>query len=581
MTVIILIAGLLIYVLFYATFGKFLEKKVIKADPGRITPAHRLYDCVDCVPAKNVVLFGHHFASIAGAAPIIGPVIALAWGWLPALLWIWLGNIFIGAVHDYLALMASVRRDGKSIQFIAADLLDRRTGMFILWFVLFLLILVVASFSAIIAKTFVSIPSVASANIMLIIAALIEGVLMYKMKMGLKKATIIGIIMVIASIMIGAYFPIRMPYSPDVQYKLWMVVLFAYIILASAIPVNMLLQPRDYLNSWLLYAGMILGLIGGAGCLSAFTVPALTHFTVQIEGNPIPFWPVIPLIVACGSLSGFHSLVASGTSSKQIDKETDGLFIGFGAMLTEGYLSTLVIVAVSAFGLVVFREKITDGSCDVLMKDWAQNYDALMNRTGGPVALFSSSYAKMIHRTLPFMTEHILSVLSALWVSAFALTTLDTTNRIARYILVEISDPIKEKMRSMHRVITNRWLASFIPALLGLILAWNGLWQVIWPAFGAANQLLASIALVTGTLWLIKDCHVRKSLWIFLPSFLLWLTVTSALAWFIIVVLPGHFVKDEVSGVLLMVISLCMMTINLFLFMGVVKKYRQETREGD
>ncbi|HKK65358.1 MAG TPA: carbon starvation CstA family protein, partial [Clostridia bacterium] len=349
MTTLIVVVGLAVYVLLYLTYGKKLERSVVKATDDE-TPSQRMFDGVDYVPAKAPVLFGHHFASIAGAAPIVGPVLAMAWGWVPGLLWVWFGNIFIGAVHDYLALMASVRYDGRSVQFVASDVISKRTGKTFYWLVFFLLILVIGAFGAVLGNMFIANGQVPSAYILKLVAALILGVLLYRVKMNFTAATIIGIIMLVLAIIGGHQFPINA--SRDV----WMLVMFFYIIIASAVPVNILLQPRDYLNSWLLYIGLAIGGIAAIFSFAGFTAPAFTSFSPIVSGGqPSPFWPVIPLIIACGSLSGFHALVGSGTTSKQIEKEKHGLPIGYGAMLTEGFLSTIVIISVSGFGLSIIQ----------------------------------------------------------------------------------------------------------------------------------------------------------------------------------------------------------------------------------
>ncbi|MCG8479410.1 MAG: carbon starvation protein A, partial [Spirochaetales bacterium] len=242
MSSIVVLVGVVVYIALYFLYGKKLERNVVKADDSIQTPANRLYDGVDYVPAKAPVLFGHHFASVAGAAPIIGPVIAMAWGWVPALAWIWFGNIFIGAVHDYLAIMASVRYDGKSIQFVASDLITKRTGKLFYWLVFLILVLIVGAFGAVLGNMFVGDPSVPSSYLLTLVAALILGVLMYRVKMNFTLATIIGVVLLIAAIFGGIALPIAAPRS------VWFVVMFFYIIVASAIPVNVLLQPRDYLN---------------------------------------------------------------------------------------------------------------------------------------------------------------------------------------------------------------------------------------------------------------------------------------------------------------------------------------------
>ena len=330
---VLIAVGVLLYVILYHTYGRYLRKEVVRESDAEV-PSKRLYDGVDFVPANRYVLFGHHFASVAGAAPIVGPAIALAWGWLPALLWVWLGNIFIGAVHDYLSLMSSVRYDGHSVQWIAGKVIKKRTGYVFAWFIFFVLILVVAAFGAVLGKLYVKQPAVPTAYIFKIFSAFFLGYLFYKVKMDFRLATVIGIVLLILSIILGEKLPLA------ASYKTWMVVFFIYIIIAASIPVHVLLQPRDYLNAWLLVGGLV---IGGVSMLLAFSsvkIPAVTVYSAPIiAGKATPFWPVIPLIVACGSLSGFHAIVASGTTSKQISSERDGLFIGYGGMLTEGSVS--------------------------------------------------------------------------------------------------------------------------------------------------------------------------------------------------------------------------------------------------
>nr|MCU0582950.1 hypothetical protein [Syntrophales bacterium] len=336
-TTVIIIIGFLIYMGLYWTYGKKIEKDVVKADDKNAPPSQRLYDGVDYVPAHKAVLFGHHFSSIAGAGPLVGPAMAMVWGWLPGLLWVWFGNVLIGSIHDYLALMASVRYDAKSVQFVATDLISKRTGRSFYWIVFFLLILVVAAFANVIGSMFARTPSIGSASIFMTIAAIILGVLIYQMKMNLTGATVIGIVLMAIAVWMGPMFPIPL------SYETWMVILLVYIIIAASIPVNLLLQPRDYLNSFLLYFGIAIGFIAAMVTFKGMEAPAFSAFSpILLGGQPTPFWPAIPLVIACGSLSGFHSLVASGTSSKQLSKETDALFVGYGGMFTEGFLSTVI-----------------------------------------------------------------------------------------------------------------------------------------------------------------------------------------------------------------------------------------------
>ncbi len=575
MTALVILIGFLVYVILYFTYGKKIERDVVRASDSIKAPSERLYDGVDYIPARKEVLFGHHFASIAGAAPIIGPAMAICWGWLPAILWVWFGNIFIGAVHDYLALMASVRYDGKSVQFVATDLMGKRTGYAFYWIVFFLLILVVAAFSAIVGGMFVKTPAIASAYAWKIGAALILGVLMYRVKINFGLATIIGILMLACAIWLGTITPIK------ATYMTWMWVFFFYIIIAAAIPVNILLQPRDYLNSWLLYAGLLVGFIAAIFAFKGFEVPAFSSFSpILLGGKPTPFWPAIPLIIACGSLSGFHSLVASGTSSKQLQKESDGLFVGYGAMFTEGFLSTIVVVSIAGFGYTALQNAgVTTETLN------PSNWGAMFTKASASVKLhqanlFVQSYADMVGSTwLSFIPAQYVKVIAGMWVAAFAMTTLDTTNRLGRYCLSEMALPLKDKASAFYSFLTNRWIASIIPAAIGIWLAATGNWLIIWGSFGASNQLIASIALMTGAAFVAKKMKSSFAGAAVIPAWILWVTVTCAITWFLVVVQPGAIAAKPGPGWTVMIILIVMLILNFVFIIDFIKTKAYKVEE--
>lgn len=531
MSSMVIIIGAAVYVALYFTYGKKLETRVGATDSIE-TPAQRINDGVDFVPTRTPVLFGHHFASVAGAAPIVGPVIAMAWGWVPALAWIWFGNIFIGAVHDYLSLMASVRYDGKSIQFVASDLITGRTGKLFYWLVFMILILLVGAFSAVLGGLFVGNPAVPANFVLLLVAALILGALIYRVKMNFVAASIIGVVLLAASIFFAPLMPIT------ASRETWFLVMFFYIIIAAAIPVNVLLQPRDYLNGYLLYLGLALGGIAAIVGFAGFSAPAFTSFSPIVSGGqPSPFWPVIPLIIACGSLSGFHALVGSGTTSKQLDKESSGLTIGYGGMLVEGFLSTMVVVAVAGYGMAL----INNAGGAITAENWGDNY-AAMSRAAGltGAGMFTQAYAAMVADTfLRFIPRNFVVLIASMWVAGFAMTTLDTSNRLARYTLAEIALPLKDRSSGLYNLITNRWIASLVPAAIGIWLGYSGAFSILWPSFGAGNQLIASIALLTGVAWVTKRLKTSANMAL-IPAYALWFTVTAAIIWhMVVVVLPA------------------------------------------
>ncbi len=561
MTTVIIVIAFVLYLALYFTYGRKLEREVVVASDENEVPSERLFDGVDYVPARKEVLFGHHFASIAGAAPIIGPALAICWGWVPGLLWVWFGNIFIGAVHDYMALMASVRYDGKSIQFVATDLIGRRTGRAFYWIVFFVLILLIAAFAAIVGGMFVKTPTIAAAYLWKIVAALILGVLLYRARMDFVVATLIGIIMLCAAILLGSVKGLSLSYTA------WMWIFFFYLIFASAIPVNVLLQPRDYLNSWLLYAGLGVGFIAAVFAARGFEIPAFSSFSpILLGGKPTPFWPAVPLIIACGSLSGFHALVASGTTSKQLAKETDGLLIGYGGMFAEGLLSTIVVVAIAGFGYTALQNAgVTVETLN------AGNWGAMFTKASESVKLskanlFVQSYSDMVGATwLSVIPARFIEILAGMWVASFAMTTLDTSNRLARYCLSEMALPLRDSAGRIYRVVTNRWVASIIPAALGVWLAASGNWLIMWGSFGAGCQLIASIALMTGAAFAAKILRSKFANAAIIPAWFLWVTVTSAILWFIIVVQPGAIAANPLTGWILTLI-LCVMLLSNFIF---------------
>lgn len=547
---ILLAAGL--YLVLYFLYGKRLERRLLQATDARPTPAHRFYDGMDFVPTRREVLFGHHFASIAGASPIVGPAIAMAWGWLPGLLWIWMGNVFLGAVHDYLSLMASVRNDGRSIQWLAGRLMSSRAGVLFQIFILFTVILIVAAFASIIATLFAAHGEVATASLLFILAALVTGWVLYRSPLGLLPGTVIGLVLTGLAVTGGFFFPVHL------SQQAWLLVLGVYAVVASTLPVWVLLQPRDYLNAFLLWGGLLLGaaallLLGGH-----LAWPAFTRWSAHVvAGHPSPFWPVVPLIIACGALSGFHALVASGTTSKQLARESDALFVGFGGMLTEGFLSTVVVLSLAALGMEVLAGK------SMLPGTIATEYVGWIREVGGPVGVFARAYALAVEKTLGFPAATV-SILASLWVSAFALTTLDTTARIGRMVVRELLP---------FRAFENPLSGAVLVVALGTWMAWGGGWRLIWPAFGGANQMLASIALVTAAIWVIRTLNPSASyrLAVLGPAGFLWITVTLALLWYAAVVLPDVFRTSPGQGTLLYLVVGVELALNFLLLLHALR----------
>lgn len=569
-TALLIVVGLAIYTLFYFTHGRYLAKHVAKVDPNRPTPAVRFNDGVDYVPANKYVLYGHHFASIAGAGPIVGPAIALAWGWLPTLLWVWFGNIFIGVVHDYLSLMSSVRYDGRSIAWITGKLMSRRAFYAFNLYIWFALLLVVAAFGFVISALFVKVPGAGIASFIMILLAPLVGFLMYRTSLGFYGGTIVGIIVIASAIYVG-YVVQSIGFKLD--FNQWLIILLVYIIVAASLPVWVLLQPRDYMNAYILWFSLALGGVAlitvAVKGLGALEFPAFTSFSANVVGGqPSPFWPAIPLIVACGALSGFHSLVGSGTTSKQLANEAHGLLVGYGGMLTEGFLSTMVIASLGAFGFLALEK--AGIVADILQKlhdptFFGEQYAIIAGKIKWSIIPYSYAFAVEKAFGLPFDP---VSIFATLWITAFALTSLDTATRLGRYAWQELVEPLRNISPSLHSIISNRWLAAGILAILGILLAYTKQFLVIWPAFAGMNQLLSSLALMTVAIWAIKiqkTTGLGKTLTV-APALFMWVTVTAALVWYIFIVLPALVAKNIGTAIAVGVITVIGLALNIYLF---------------
>jgi len=451
----------------YLVYGRFLARKY-GLDAKRETPAHTKRDGVDYVPTKAPVLMGHHFASIAGAAPIIGPIVAAVFGWVPVLLWILIGSIFLGGVHDFSALVASVRHGGKTIGEVIEEHVGKAGKRLFLAFAWFLLVLVIAVFAHAVANVFVKEPATATASFLFIIVALVFGMSVYRYKTPLWLSSIIGIALLVGCIAVGIRYPI------ELSYNAWKLVLFVYVFFAAVAPVWVLLQPRDYLCSFLLYALLVAGVIGIFVANPKMTSPAFTTFNVEGKGL---LFPILFVTVACGAISGFHSLVSAGTTAKQLNKETDAKPIGYGSMLIEGLLAVIALITATT----------------ILKSD----YTSLMGE-GGPIAVFSSGIGSFIsHIGVP---EKMGVTFAALAISAFALTTLDTATRLGRFMFEEFFEGIGPQAI----LSKNRYVGTLATIAVAMLFTFTGTRAALWPLFGSANQLLASLTLLAITVWLTK-----------------------------------------------------------------------------
>jgi len=484
------------FIVMYQLYGKFLGKQIFALNDANKVPAVELEDGIDFVPTKKEIIFGHHFTSIAGTGPIVGPAIAIIWGWVPAILWVFVGSIIMGAVHDFGALIISMRNQGKSISEYTAKYINSRTKYFFFIVVFLELWIIVSIFGLVIAVLFKMYPSSVFPVWMEIPIAMSLGWAVYKKGASITSWSIGAIILMYITVVIGVWLPISLPASflGLSQIGWWTIILMIYAFFASVLPVTTLLQPRDYINSHELVVAMVLMMLG---VLFAAFGGKLEIVAPAVQSTPAgapSMWPFLFITIACGAISGWHSLVSSGTSSKQVRQESDSLFVGYGSMLMEGALATLVIIAVAAGIGMGLTDK---GETFVGVQAWTHHYSSWAAAKGlaSKVSAFVVGSANMLGAIgIPFKLG---ITIMGVFVASFAGTTLDSAVRIQRYVMAE----------TFPSVFKNRYVSTTIVILLALGLVFNTGADgkgalLLWPLFGATNQILAALALIIITVYL-------------------------------------------------------------------------------
>ncbi len=512
--VLVTIAFLLLGYIFY---GRYISHK-FDLESKRTTPAHTRRDGVDYVPAKAPVLLGHHFSSIAGAGPILGPIYAAIFGWIPVFLWILVGSVFVGGVHDFSSIVASVRHGGKSIGEVIEDHIGEAGKRLFLIFAWFALVLVVAVFCRAVASTFVKSPEAATSSLLFIGLAILFGLSIYRLKIHLGLATLVGVSLLLLCVYLGMRFPFSLPYNT------WLYVLFVYIFIASVTPVWILLQPRDFLNSFLLYLVLLGGIVGILVANPKITFPAFDGFQTNLG----TLFPILFVTVACGAISGFHSLVSSGTTSKQLDRESDAKVVGYGSMLIEGLLAVIALIT----------------AVTVIRGDYSR---LITTEGGGPIGIFSSGVGGFIS-TLGIPVA-IGVTFAALAISAFALTSLDTATRLARFMFQEFFEK-EDRPTVLSR---NRYVGTLVTVLFAALLALSGTGNMLWPMFGSANQLLAAIALLAVTVWLAE--LQKENRFVKIPMYFMFCVTLTALGMMIHKNLVAKNVTLFLIAILLFVVA--------------------------
>jgi len=558
--VVMAITVLCLYVLFYRLYAKnILSRKIFELDDNAETPAHAMRDDVDYVPTNKYILFGHHYASIAGLAPMLGPAIAVIWGWIPALCWVVFGTLLVGAVHDFSALVLSIRHKGQSVGSIARDVISPRTRLLFLLVIFFLVALAMGVFVLVISGLFAApdaanIPATAHPEAVfptysLMLIAMVIGFLVYKKNMPMWPMIALGFVLMLITTRIGLEMPITGFAAKD-----WTWTLLAYAFIASVLPVWLLLQPRDFLNSLLLYLAIFSMLIGFFLLSPDWVAPAIN---ANPEGAP-PMLPFLFIVIACGAVSGFHGLVASGTTSKQLNKETDATFVGYVGMIGESLLALMAVLATTA-GAFSSRA------------DWEAFYGSWDKAAGlhQKLGIFIQGNANFIHQ-LGIPLDYAAAFISVV-VVGFAMTSVDTGARLLRFNLEEIGDTIGLD------ILKNRYVATFLAVTaIGFFAFFEvdgkpaGLF--LWTLFGTTNQILAGMTLLTVTIYLYRK--KKPVLYTMLPMLLvLGATISGMLMGIFKAVGKDQWAVASVGTVIFLLASWVLIEALL-----VVKKVRNERR---
>ena len=521
------------YLAAYKLYGRFLARKIFKLSDNHTAPSVALEDGTDYVPTRKEVIFGHHFASIAGTGPIVGPAIGVIWGWVPALIWVFVGSIVMGAVHDFGSVVISMRNEGKSISECAGNLISPRIKQIFFAIIFLELLIVIAIFGLVIAVIFKMYPASVFPVWMQIPIAVGLGYVVYKKSTNLTLSTTVAVVIMYVSVVAGHWLQLELPtslisFTGIPSTGIWTIILLTYAFVASILPVTILLQPRDYINAWQLFASMGLIVLGAiVSCLFFNMDIVAPAFKAAPPGAP-SLVPFIFITIACGAISGFHSLVASGTTSKQIARESDAVSVGYGSMLLESALAVLVLIAVSAGIGMEYTDK--SGAIYHGVAAWNEHYSSwtAAKGLGSKIGAFVEGAANMM-RTL-YIPKDIAIVIIGVFVASFAGTTLDTATRLQRYIVAEFAEGFKFKF------MTGKYSATLFAVVTAGALAFatgaTGKGALtLWPMFGAVNQLLAALGLLVITVYLRRRGGLKYLVTaipcIFMTSMTIWAIVLN------------------------------------------------------
>ena len=495
-SVVVLILGFIVVFLAYRVYAKHIDAKIIKSDPKRATPAKMYMDGVEFMPTNRNVLFGYQFKSIAGAAPIIGPIIAIQWGWLPALIWILAGAFFIGWVQDYASMMVAMRNDGASFGGLSHKLISPRARVILLAFIYFYLLLIAGAFGNVVVSTTTGLKAAPMAWLFLTIGGILAGQMIYKWRKDIILTTVVTVVIALAGIYLGSVFPSDQVLGKELSSSrpLWAVVAFAFCYFGAVLPIWRFALPINYVASYIVFLGLFFGIIGIVVLHPDFTLPAYTSYSIRIG----PIWPILFVTIACGAISGWHSIVSSSGTARQLENELDARPVGGGVMLVEMMLAVFALIIAGS----IYASPAEYGAAIKL----------------GPGAIFAAGVSKFLGAL--GMPADIGRSYGSVMMIVLAITIMQLVVRFMRVATSELLSDISPVFRNPH-------VGTLIASVLGIILVLTGWWQYLWVLFGGANQLMASLALMIITVWLISEG--KSYAWTLYPMLFMFVTTVAAL----------------------------------------------------
>ena len=495
-SVIVLILGFVVAFLGYRVYAKYIDAKIIKSDPQRATPAKMYMDGVEFMPTNRNVLFGYQFKSIAGAAPIIGPIIAIQWGWLPALVWILGGALFIGWVQDYSSMMVAMRNDGASFGGLSHKLISPRARVILLAFIYFYLLLIAGAFGNVVVSTAVGLKAAPMAWLFLTIGGILAGQMIYKWRKDIILTTVVTVVIALLGIYLGTILPSDQVLGASIagSRPVWAVVAFVFCYFAAVLPIWRFALPINYVASYIVFLGLFFGIVGIFVLHPDFTLPAYTGFSIGIG----PLWPILFVTIACGSISGWHSIVSSSGTARQLENELDARPVGGGVMFVEMMLAVFALIIAGT----IFASPVEYGAAVKL----------------GPGGVFAAGVSKFLGAL--GMPADIGKSYGSVMMIVLAITIMQLVMRFMRVATSELLSDVSPVFRNPH-------VGTFIASVLGIILVLSGWWQYLWVLFGGANQLMASLALMLVTVWLMSEG--KSYAWTFYPMIFMFVTTVAAL----------------------------------------------------